>query len=544
MTADDGGAVVSQYLGVDMSQEVLLGDEAIGLGAIDAGISGVYAYPGTPSTEIFEFVDRRTKKAGDVHAFWSTNEKVAYEEALGMSWAGRRALVCMKHVGLNVAADAFMNSAVTGTNGGLVLAVADDPGMHSSQNEQDSRYYAQFALIPCLEPKDQQECYEMMFEAFQLSEDLQVPVMIRLVTRIAHSRSAVTTRERRPQNPLRPAKDIHKWTLLPSNARVQYAHLAGKQPEFLRLSEESSHNELKLRGKRGVITCGITENYLLENLPEDHEFSMLSLRQYPIPTEKVRKLVDHVEEILVVEDGYPLVESSLRGLFGLDGVRVRGRLSGELPRTGELNPDLVRQGLGLGERSSAHDPSEEIAKRPPMLCKGCPHDDSFKALTAALSEFEEPQVFSDIGCYTLAALPPLEAIHSCVAMGASIGMAAGAAHAGYHPAVCAIGDSTFAHGGIPPLLSAVQQNIAITVLVLDNDTVGMTGTQRSMATGSTLDRIIEGSGVDPEHIRIIEPLPRKHEENVQVFREELHYKGPSVIIARRPCIEAIKHGVH
>ena len=324
---------------------------------------------------------------------------------------------------------------------------------------------------------------------------------------------------------------------------MQYAHLADKQPEFLRLAEESGYNELDLRGKRGVITCGITENYLLENLEEDHDFSILSIRQYPVPVKKLRQLVEHVDELLVVEDGYPLVEESLRGLFGLDGVEVRGRLSGELPRTGELNPDLVRKGLGLPERSAAHAPSTQLAMRPPMLCKGCPHDDSFRALTAALAEFEEPQVFSDIGCYTLAALPPLEAIHSCVAMGASIGMAAGAAHSGYHPAVCAIGDSTFAHGGIPPMLSAVQQNVAITVLVLDNDTVGMTGTQRSMATGSTLDQIIRGTGVDPEHIRIIEPVPKKHEENVRVFREELNFRGPSVIIARRPCIEAIKHGI-
>lgn len=531
-------------MGVSMSREILLGDEAVGLGAIDAGISGVYAYPGTPSTEIFEFVERRTKRAGDVHAFWSTNEKVAYEEALGMSWAGRRALVCMKHVGLNVAADAFMNSAITGTNGGLVLAVADDPGMHSSQNEQDSRYYAQFALIPCLEPRDQQECYDMMHEAFELSEKLQVPVMLRLVTRIAHSRSGVETRQARPQNELQPAKDIQKWTLLPSNARVQYAHLAEKQPEMLKLAENSSHNELELRGKKGVICCGITENYLLENLGEDHEFSTLSLRQYPLPIEKIRQLVDHVDEILVVEDGYPLVESSLRGLFGIDGVKVKGRLSGELPRTGELNPDLLRGAMDLREPPSAHGPSMELAMRPPMLCKGCPHHDSFTALTEALNEFKEPQVFSDIGCYTLAALPPLEAIHSCVAMGASIGMAAGAAHSGYHPAVCAIGDSTFAHGGIPPMLSAVQQNVAITVLILDNDTVGMTGTQRSMATGTALDQIVVGTGIDPEHIRYIEPVPKKHAENVGVLREELHHKGPSVIIARRACIEAIKHGVH
>jgi indolepyruvate ferredoxin oxidoreductase alpha subunit len=523
-----------------MTQEILLGDEAIGLGAIHAGMSGVYAYPGTPSTEIFEFVERRTKKAGNLHAFWSTNEKVAYEEALGMSWAGKRALVCMKHVGLNVAADAFMNSAVTGTNGGLVLAVADDPGMHSSQNEQDSRSYAQFALIPCFEPRDQQECYDVMAEAFDLSEELSVPVMVRLVTRIAHSRAGVTVTEPRAQNPLQPARDIKKWTLLPSNARVQYRHLTEKQPELLRRAEDSRHNQLDLRGPRGVIACGITENYLLENLEDNHDLSVLSLRQYPVPAGKIRQLVAHVTDLLVLEDGYPLVENMVRGLFGLDNIRVQGRMTGELPRTGELDPDNVREALGLAPLATARDALDAVAGRPPALCKGCPHTDSFRALNEALNIFENPQVFSDIGCYTLAALPPLEAIHSCVAMGASIGMAAGAAHAGYSPAVAAIGDSTFSHGGITPLLSAVQQGVNLNVLVLDNDTVGMTGTQRSMSTGETLEQLILGTGVAKEHLRLIEPTPRNHDDNVRVIREELSYVGPSVIIARRACLEAIK----
>lgn len=523
-----------------MSREILLGDEAIGLGAIHAGISGVYAYPGTPSTEIFEFIERRTRKAGDVHAFWSTNEKVAYEEALGMSWAGKRALVCMKHVGLNVAADAFMNSAVTGTNGGLVLAVADDPGMHSSQNEQDSRYFAQFALIPCLEPLNQQECYDMMAAAFDLSEELSVPVMIRLVTRIAHSRAGVLVGPQRPQNELHPAREIEKWTLLPANARAQYQGLTEKQPALLSRSEESLYNHLELRSRRGVIACGIVANYLHENLTEDHDLSILSLRQYPVPVEKIRTLVGHVDELLILEDGYPLVENMVRGLFGLQGVEVRGRMTGELPRTGELDPDLVRDALGLPPLPRAIDAVADIARRPPALCKGCPHTDSFRALNEALNSYEVPQVFSDIGCYTLAALPPLEAIHSCVAMGASIGMAAGAAHAGFTPAVAAIGDSTFSHGGITPLLSAVQQEVNLNVLVLDNSTVGMTGTQRSMSTGETLDQIILGTGVDPTHVRIIEPTPKNHEANVAVFREELGHDGPSVIIARRSCIEAIK----
>jgi len=524
-----------------MNREILLGDEAIGLGAIHAGMSGVYAYPGTPSTEIFEYVERRTKKKGTVHAFWSTNEKVAYEEALGMSWAGKRALVCMKHVGLNVAADAFMNSAVTGTNGGLVLAVADDPGMHSSQNEQDSRYFAQFALIPCFEPRNQQECYDMMFEAFDLSEELSLPVMVRLVTRIAHSRAAVTpVVTPRPQNELGPSKEIKKWTLLPSNARVQYKHLTEKQPELLRRSESSPHNELRLAGKSGVIACGLAENYLRENLGEDHDMSTLSIRQYPLPAEKIRALVDHVDQLLVLEDGYPLAESMVRGLFGLAAVRVTGRMTGEVPRTGELNPDIVREALGLPALATSREPLSGLASRPPALCKGCPHTDSFRALNEALNQFEDPQVFSDIGCYTLAALPPLEAVHSCVAMGASIGMAAGAAHAGYSPAVAAIGDSTFSHGGITPLLSAVQQDVNLNVLILDNSTVGMTGTQRSMSTGPTLDQIVLGTGISEEHFRIIEPTPRNHESNVAIIREELAYEGPSVIVARRSCIEALK----
>ena len=523
-----------------MAREILLGDEAIGLGAIHAGISGVYAYPGTPSTEIFEFVDRRTKQDGTVHAFWSTNEKVAYEEALGMSWAGKRVLVCMKHVGLNVAADAFMNSAVTGTNGGLVLAVADDPGMHSSQNEQDSRSFAQFALIPCLEPRDQQECYDMMAAAFDLSEEMAVPVMIRLVTRIAHSRAGVLTGPQRPQNELRPSREIKKWTLLPANARAQYKALTDKQQVFLARAEGSLYNQLDLRGKRGVIACGITDNYLRENLPADHDLSTLSIRHYPLPAEKIRTLIGHVDHLLILEDGYPLLESTVRGLFGLDGVTVAGRMTGELPRTGELDPDLVRTALGLDPLPRAVDAAPDIAKRPPALCKGCPHTDSFRALTEALNSFDAPQVFSDIGCYTLAALPPLEAIHSCVAMGASIGMAAGAAHAGYVPAVAAIGDSTFSHGGITPLLSAVQQHVNLNVLILDNSTVGMTGTQRSMSTGDTLDQLVAGTGVPAEHIRVIEPTPKNHEANVAVIRAELAYDGPSVIIARRACIEAIK----
>ncbi len=380
----------------------------------------------------------------------------------------------------------------------------------------------------------------MMFEAFALSEELSVPVMIRMVTRIAHSRAGVETRGKLPQNELQPDKQIKKWTLLPVNARVQYKKLTEKQPELLRRAEDSRHNSLELRGRSGVIACGLAGNYLYENLESDHDYSVLSICQYPLPAGMVRSFVNHVDDLLILEDGYPLVESTVRGLFGLDNVRVTGRMTGEVPRTGELNPDIVREALGMEPLPTAYDPATEIANRPPALCKGCPHTDSFRALNEALNDFDNPQVFSDIGCYTLAALPPLEAVHSCVAMGASIGMAAGAAHAGYSPAVAAIGDSTFSHGGITPLLSAVQQNVNLNVLVVDNSTVGMTGAQRSMSTGPTLDQIILGTGISEDHFRIIEPTPRNHAQNVAVMREELAYNGPSVIVARRACIEALK----
>jgi len=447
----------------------------------------------------------------------------------------------MKHVGLNVAADAFMNSAITRTNGGVVLVVADDPGMHSSQDEQDSRYFAQFALIPCLEPKNQQEAYDITRKAFDISEDLKVPVMIRITTRLAHSRSGVEVSEPKPQNELHPDKNIRKWTLMPMNARVQYKQLCDAQPKMEELSEKSDFNNLDLRGKKGIVTCGIAENYFRENLTGDeHDFSVLSIRQYPLPTAKLKELVDHVDEVLVLEDGYPFVENHLRGLFGIPGVAVKGRLTGDLPRTGELDPDAVRPALGMEPLPGARTAETTLAKRPPALCQGCPHHDTFTALNAALDRFEDPQVFSDIGCYTLSALPPLEAIHSCVAMGASIGMAAGAAHSGYTPAVAAIGDSTFAHGGIPPLLSAVQQHVNLNVFILDNGTVAMTGKQRSMSTGEALDELVAGLGIPEEHIRVIEPLKKWHDKNVEIISEELAYDGPSVIIARRLCIEARK----
>jgi indolepyruvate ferredoxin oxidoreductase, alpha subunit len=346
-----------------MPVDLLLGNQAVALAAIDAGIGGVFSYPGTPATEVFETVADR---AGDrVSARWSANEKVAYEEALGMSYAGRRALVAMKHVGLNVAADPFVNSALTGVNGGLVLAVADDPGMHSSQNEQDSRFYGEFAQIPIFEPATQQEAYDLTREAFRYSEAIGLPVMIRLVTRLAHSRANVTRSE--PEAPAtngRGRPDPNDWTLVPANARRRFRRLVDLQQALVDDAERSEHNDLVLGGKRGVIAAGIAHNYVLETMGGEGDLTLLKIARYPLPAAKIRKLVDHCTEILVVEEGYPFIERRVQGLLGVPGKAIRGKLTGDLPSTGELTPDILAVALGR-ERPAAIPPLPGLSPRPP-----------------------------------------------------------------------------------------------------------------------------------------------------------------------------------
>ena len=518
-------------------RELLLGDEAVALGAIHEGISGAYSYPGTPATEIFEFVHSKAAEQG-IYARWSANEKVAYEEALGMSWAGRRSIVSMKHVGLNVAADAFVNSAVTGVHGGLVLVVADDPGMHSSQNEQDTRYYAHFALVPCFEPSNQQQAYDMMRDAYAMSESLRLPVVMRLVTRLAHSRADIQTRAPRAQNALDPTTDLAAFTLLPTNARAQYADLVKKQAELVRRSEESRYNVLDLSPtdkRRGLIVTGIAMNYVREVLGAKLSVPSLHITQYPMPVDKIRALIDAVDEVIIVEEGYPFVEERVRGIVGI-GKPLRGKLDGFLPRTGEVNPTVVAAAFGVGSGPRVLPTMATVPNRPPTLCPGCGHGPTFDTVREALTPFGRTTMFADIGCSTLGFYEPYAAIHSCVDMGASISMAAGAAHAGVFPVFCAIGDSTFAHSGMTPLLGATENNTNMNVMILDNGTVAMTGTQETMATGDDLVRIVAGLGVPAEHIHIIDPSEKKREENVRLLRQEIDYRGVSVFIFRRPCV--------
>ena len=532
---------------------LLLGDEAIALGAIHAGISGVYAYPGTPSTEITEFIQGH---APEVRSRWCTNEKTAMEAALGMAYAGKRALVCMKHVGMNVAADAFVNSAITGVNGGLVVLAADDPSMHSSQNEQDSRFYGKFSLLPILEPSTQQEAYDMMQYAYALSEAMKLPVLMRVVTRLAHSRAGVEVKEALPQNGLNPETDRTHWVLLPANARRQYAGLVAKQPDLLASSEASPYNFSTQRHKDteekensvspclcvpksplGVVACGIAYNYVMENEPQKLGIPVLKISQYPIPEAAIKAMAEQCESLLIAEDGQPLVEEQVKSLLGAD-YALKGRLTGDLPRMGELTPDSVGAALGV-TIEQPYAKAQNLMPRPPALCQGCGHRDVYDALNKVAAEYEGARIFGDIGCYTLGALPPFRAIDSCVDMGASITMAKGAADAGVFPAIAVIGDSTFTHSGMTGLLDAINDNANITVVISDNLTTAMTGGQDSAGTNK-FEAICLGLGVAPEHVRVVVPLPKNMEEITRIIREEIEYKGVSVIIPRRECMQTLQ----
>ncbi len=546
-----------------MKEMVLLGDEALALGALHAGVSGCFGYPGTPSTEIMEYlVDNFEKadgvaKAGYPVAQWCANEKTAYETALGVSFAGRRAIVTMKHVGLNVAADPFMNSSLCGIKGGFICVVADDPSMHSSQGEQDTRFYADFAMVPLFEPTTQQEAYEMVFEAFDLSEKFQVPVIMRVVTRLAHSRAVVHAADAcRLENVLEKANSAD-WMLLPALARKNYTKMIEKQATLGVWSTGYKRNVLSLNTNRtdlAIITSGLGRNYMEENLFDYTSScggaglpSMLHVAAMPLPLDLIRKLADSAKTILVIEEGMPFIEKQLRGLVPGKNT-ITGKFTGDLPRVGELNPDLVRTALGLAPRKTALDDfaMPDLPARPPQLCKGCPHGDSYASLNRAVEILNKQEgtvstvVAADIGCYALGAVAPLKAIETIVCMGASIGMARGASVAGYKYCFGVIGDSTFLHSGLTGLVDAVATNTPMTIIILDNAIVAMTGCQTTMLPSGQLEKSVRGIGVDPAHIRVIDTKPNMIEENARIILEEAEYRGVSVIIMVRECLEAVR----
>ena len=532
------------------SKRLLLGDEAFALGAINAGLSGAYAYPGTPSTEILEFIqENQIAKERKIHSCWSTNEKTAMEEALGMSFCGKRATVSMKHVGLNVAADPFVNSAMTGANGGLLVVSADDPSMHRSQNEQDSRFYADFAMMPLLEPSDQQEAYDMADYGFKLSEKEKIPVLIRFVTRLSHSRAVVTVDdEAAPENSLHYPENKQQWVLMPASSRRRNKKLVDDFVTFQNLSENSPYNffEESTDKSLGIIASGIAYNYLKEAFNGKIPYPVVKISQYPLPVKLISNLFDTCDSVLVLEEGQPFIEKKVRGELDKHLKPVFGKLTGEVVRTGELTPDLVKEsilkikGEECGIKSlEIKDISNIVVNRPPALCQGCGHRDVFQALNETLVEYPNPKVFGDIGCYTLGYLSPYNAIDTVVDMGASITMAKGAADAGQHPSVAVIGDSTFTHSGMTGLLDAVNENSPMTVIITDNLTTGMTGGQDSQGTGK-LEEICLGIGVNLEHMKTITSHPNNIHEMKEMFKKEIDYPGLSVIISRRECIQTAR----
>ena len=440
-----------------MKEMILLGDEAVAMGAMHAGISAAYGYPGTPSTEIMEFLQDHIKKneLDNIQASWFSNEKTACEGSLGVSMVGKRALVTMKHVGLNVAADAFINAANLKIKGGLVLCVADDPGFHASQNEQDSRFYADFAHVVCFEPRHQQESYEMIKEAFDVSEQFNIPVIFKMVTRLAHSRAMVKLGETKNQNQLVDKVDKLNWNTLPALSRKRFGELLADQNDFLTYTEKSNYNPLFINPEFSdfaVITTGTARNYYEENLDElKSKPSHLHISVYPMPVDKIRQLAEHTNKVIVIEEGYSFVERRLRGILPMEKTII-GKEDHVIPRFNELTPDNIRNALGLPERATPNHKELELAGRPPQLCQGCSHRDTFSMINKYVADVPNTIVTSDIGCYSLGALDPYKSIDSIVCMGASIGMAKGAAEAGAESVIATIGDGTFVHTGMPALV--------------------------------------------------------------------------------------------
>ena len=513
----------------------LSGNEAIARGAWEGGVRVAAAYPGTPSTEILEALAEYPRD--DVHAQWSTNEKVAVDVAIGASFSGVRALSAMKHVGLNVAADALMSQTYIGVNGGLVLAVADDPGIHSSQNEQDTRLFARFAQVPVLEPSDAEEARIFTALAFEISEEFDTPVILRSTTRLSHTRSTVSLQPRVEKDGGEFVDDPVKNVIIPAHARRRHPLVLEREAALERYFDDSPLTRWE-KGSTdyGIITHSTAYAYVKEVAPDAHVLKLGA--SYPLARETVRKFCDSVTRVIVVEELEPLLETEIRAM----GIVIEGK--DFVPRAGELSPEIVRGALaeaGLIPAEDAPLALDAVAElaRPPLLCAGCPHMTSYftaRNLGARIT--------GDIGCYTLAALDPLQAIDTTVAMGSGIGNAVGMAMSGTEekPIVATIGDSTFLHSGIPPLIDAIYNQANITVLLLDNHITAMTGGQDHPGTGRTLageevtavdyEKIVRALGV--EFVRHVDPYDMSDVQ--RTCADAIAFEGVSVVIADRPCV--------
>ncbi|TKJ40058.1 indolepyruvate ferredoxin oxidoreductase subunit alpha [candidate division LCP-89 bacterium B3_LCP] len=516
-----------------VNQKILLsGNEAVAQGARAAGVGFASAYPGTPSTEILENI----AKLPDIHAQWSPNEKVAFEVGIGASLGGARTIVCMKHVGVNVAADPLMTLAYTGIKGGFVLVSADDPEMHSSQNEQDNRTYAKFAKIPMLEPSDSQECYDFMGEALEISERFDTPVLLRMTTRISHSMTAVNIKEWQAVEVTGFEKDIDKYVMMPNFARPRHQVILKRLERLQKFSEETSLNRIEWGDKKiGVISSGVSYQHAREAFPEASFFKLGF--SYPMPLKKIAGFTDKVEKLIVVEELEPFIEDALKNV----GIPCEGKKY--FPIYGELNPSLAEKGfMEAGFLTAIPDDGAEpveVLPRPPVLCPGCSHRSVFYALKRMGAH-----VFGDIGCYTMAALPPLEALHACVCMGASIGMATGISQVqgSKRPVFAVIGDSTFLHSGITGVLDAVYNKANVTILILDNRITAMTGGQQHPATGKTLmgedtkavDFVALTKALGVEYVEEFDPYD--YPKTQEILKSATKREGVKILITTRPCM--------
>ena len=532
-------------------KKLLSGNEALAWGAYHAGARVATAYPGTPSTEILESI----ADFEDIYAEWSTNEKVAMEVALGACYAGVRAVVSMKHVGLNVAADPFMAAAITGVSGGLVLICADDPGIHSSQSEQDNRHYAKLAKIPVLEPSDSQEAYDMMSVAFDISEEYDTPVMLRTTTRISHSKSVVDISRSRPapNDDIDFPRNVSKYVMLPVNARFRHPLVEERMVKLAAYAENSPLNRIEPgKSNIGVITSGVAYQYAREVLPEA-SFLKLGIT-HPLPGDMVKRFAATVERVIVIEELDPFLKENIKVM----GVNVTGK--DFIPLAGELSSDVVAK--SMVEAGTIEDAVKlpeiaavgQLPRRPPLLCPGCPHVGTFFVLASMGQRLKPPGVSDkpskksnlvitgDIGCYTLATYPPLNAMDTTACMGASIGQALGMEKAGLDTDVVAvIGDSTFLHSGITPLIDAVYNEGKITVIILDNGTTAMTGHQEHPGTGISaqgkettrvqLENVVRGVGV--KDVSVVNAYDIKKLRTT--IRKAVANPELSVIIARGDC---------
>ncbi|MBE7056875.1 MAG: indolepyruvate ferredoxin oxidoreductase subunit alpha [Ruminococcaceae bacterium] len=523
-------------------KSLLLGNEALARGAWEAGVQVVSSYPGTPSTEITENISKYS--SDDVYCEWAPNEKVAMEVAIGASFAGVRAMCCMKHVGLNVAADPLFTAAYTGVNGGLVIVVADDPGMHSSQNEQDSRFYGLSAHVPVLEPSDSQECKDFVKKAFEISEEFDTPVILRLTTRIAHARSLTELCDRQNVAKKDYQKDIMKYVMMPGMAKKRHVFVEERMGKLADRSNELSTAEYK-DTDLGIVTSGISYQYVKEVFPNA---SVLKIDMvHPLPEKAIREFAEKTEKLLVVEELEPFIENFIRQL-GIDKVEGKKYFGVQ----GELSTVAIRKAyFGTDADNAQLAEALDVPPRPPVLCPGCPHRGVFYTLSQL-----GVRVSGDIGCYTLGALAPYSAVHNCVCMGASVSMAHGMekaevqAGAEKMPTVAVIGDSTFMHSGITGLIDIVYNKGASTVIILDNSITGMTGHQQNPTTGYTirmeethpvnLVKLAEAVGV--KRIRIEDPFDMKKFK--AAVQEEIAADEPSVIISQRPCalLKTVKYG--